>query len=83
MINDVHFYYEDTVSVPSMPFNLGITIKHLATQPSASPKKTGDCVLKEVELEGLGVYWNFGATAAAEEVITIFLDLSSLRYLLL
>ena len=20
----------------------------------------GDCVLKEVELEGLGVYWNFG-----------------------
>jgi hypothetical protein len=52
-----------------MPFNLGITIKHLATQPSASPKKSGDDVLKEVELEGLGVYWNFGTSNAEEEVL--------------
>lgn len=68
VINDVHFCYEDTVSVPSMPFYLGITIKHLATQPSASPNKSSQWVLKEVQLEGLGVYWNFGASNAEEEV---------------
>ena len=48
-----------------MPFSLGITIKHLATQPS--PNKVGDCVLKEVLLEGLGVYWNFGDHTDEEE----------------
>ena len=74
VINDVHFCYEDTVSVPSMPFYLGITITHLATQPSASPNKSGDCVLKEVELEGLGVYWNFGASNAEEEVLSSYFD---------
>ena len=50
-----------------MPFSLGVTIEKLATHPSPAVTDTPDgCVLKEVELENLGVYWNFGRTENQE-----------------
>ena len=48
-----------------MPFSLGVTIKHLATQPS--PNRVGDFVLKEVQLEGFGIFWNFGNQTEGED----------------
>ena len=67
MVNDVHIRYEDRVSVPSIPFCVGVTIKHLSTQPSLSSSVEG-CVLKEVHLEDLAVFWNFGNNCMEDEV---------------
>jgi vacuolar protein sorting-associated protein 13A/C len=63
-ITNVHICYEDTISCPHNPFQVGITLHKLVfeTQNNEIQKKSiqdnDHIIYKLVTLEGLSFYWN-------------------------
>ncbi|CAG0918881.1 unnamed protein product [Notodromas monacha] len=63
-VGSVHIRYEDTVSNPSRPFNLGVTMSSLVLEstddswkPGTIPKEDAKLVYKLATLNSFNVYW--------------------------
>lgn len=80
-IGEIHIRYEDRVSSLGRPFALGVTLHNLSVQTTdANWTKTikdeaSKFIFKELNLEGLAVYWNCDTVLYSDKPVSEMLQL--------
>ncbi|KAK3913373.1 Vacuolar protein sorting-associated protein 13 [Frankliniella fusca] len=80
-IGEIHIRYEDRVSSLGRPFALGITLHNLSVQTTdanwtkAIKDEASKFIFKELNLEGLAVYWNCDTTLFSDKPVSEMLQL--------
>lgn len=80
-IGEIHIRYEDRVSSLGRPFALGVTLHNLSVQTTdANWTKTikdeaSKFIFKELNLEGLAVYWNCDTILYSDKPVSEMLQL--------
>lgn len=65
-ITNIHICYEDQISWPNNPFQVGLTLHKLVfeTQNNQKTESNENVIYKLVTLEGLSFYWNCNQVCA-------------------
>lgn len=80
-IGEIHIRYEDRVSSLGRPFALGVTLHNLSVQTTdanwtkAIKDEASKFIFKELNLEGLAVYWNCDTILYSDKPVSEMLQL--------